>query len=132
MENRLFIRLDGDNIGDGIELAVMNGELEKAQQIHDSVQDSMKRLTKMISDFPTSNLLLIGCDDILFSIEGKQAPITLLDELRTTFQIDTYHSLSIGVGTNLPSALTSLKRAKLSGKDKVIMEDGIISSNQAY
>jgi len=123
MENKLFIRLDADNIGDGIELALLNENPTEAQSIHNKVQIGMQTLINMINSIEGNEILLVGSDDILFSSKESILHLKLIEDLRNEFYRTTMFTLSIGVGLTISSALTNLMRAKLSGKDKIVQED---------
>lgn len=123
MENKLFVRLDADNIGDRIELALINGNPIEAQRIHNEVQVAMQSLVNIIKVIPGTEILLVGADDILFSGQPTVLSRDILENIRTEFYKITMFTLSIGVGPTISSALQNLTRAKLSGKDRIVSEN---------
>jgi hypothetical protein len=120
MNDLIFIRLDGDNIGDKIELSLLENDWDTAQIIHNNVQTSIELLIRFIKGIPQSDLLMIGCDDILFSIKQESFNPVIIDELQNIFRKNSQFTLSIGVGDTVNSAIYNLRKAKLSGKNRVI------------
>lgn len=120
MNDLVFIRLDGDQIGDKIELLLLENDWLKAQEIHDRVQNSMKLLVKFIKKIPSSNLLMVGCDDILFSIKKESFNPLITLCLQEIFLKNTQFTISVGVGKSANSAINNLRKAKLSGRNKVV------------
>ncbi|WP_289058598.1 mCpol domain-containing protein [uncultured Flavobacterium sp.] len=120
MSDQLFIRLDVDNAGDAIELALFMNDYNTAQKTHDNIQDSVKKALKKIADINSSEILMSGCDDILFKIEKANYNPDLLQKLISDFKNETSLTLSIGIGRTLKDALINLKIAKMSGKNKIV------------
>jgi hypothetical protein len=118
MENKIYVRLDADNIGEKIELALLNNDIETARLIHEKVQSAMNLLNEKLENTLESQILMRGCDDILF----VTAKITdsFIGEVRETFFSASGYTISIGIGSNLSEALRNLQIAKLSGKNKVV------------
>ena len=119
MNNLLFVRLDGDNIGDSIELSLRYGTISKAQETHDIVQSSIGKIRDRIERQKGSKILMVGCDDILFSIQHENNNIQFLDELNDLFFKHCKFTLSIGVGLSVNHAMEALRLSKLSRKNKV-------------
>ena len=120
MDNLIYIRLDGDSIGDKIELALLKGDVHAAKQIHESIQKSIKKIKNKIESNQKYNILMNGCDDILFSIDKANYNIHFLKELMTDFYSLSNCTLSIGVGCSVSETMHNLKIAKLSGKNMII------------
>lgn len=116
-----FIRIDADNIGDQIELALMNNDIEKAKEIASSVEQFMRELKAKLMLNPDFKILMAGCDDVLLIFDGDQSEISrLLEEIRIDFFSITTFTISIGIGDDLFQAIFNLKKAKLSGKNRVV------------
>ena len=120
MYNHLYIRLDVDNIGDGIELALLKSDYIKAQELHDIIQENIKSILEKIQSKNSATVLMKGCDDILFSIEKNYYDLNFLENLRSEFKLNSGFSISIGVGCTLAKCMANLKIAKLSGKDRIV------------
>ncbi len=120
MDNLIYIRLDGDSIGDKIELALLKGNFQVAKQIHESIQKSIQEIKTKIEENKKYNILMNGCDDILFSVDKANYSIHFLEELMTDFYSLSNCTLSIGVGCSISETMHNLKIAKLSGKNMII------------
>ena len=116
-----FIRIDADNIGDHIELALLNGDIEEANKTHTLVQDAFASLRQKITSDLDSQVLMIRCDDILFSCSNKEKIVRdKLEEFKCFFVSETSFTISIGYGDSLQEALINLRKAKMSGKNKIV------------
>ena len=115
-----YIRLDADQIGEEIELALLNDDIEKAGSVHLLVQKGMMLLREMIISNPDFSILMSGCDDILATFSGEHLEVFLLEDLKNCFFRATTYTISIGIGDNLQEALLNLRKAKLSGRDKIV------------
>jgi len=120
MNNKLYVRLDVDNAGDSIELALLKSDYKEAQNVHDKIQNSINSILKKIQNINSTKILMKGCDDILFSIEKDIYDLNLLKELKNDFKLESGFTLSIGVSYNITECMLSLRVAKISGKDKIV------------
>lgn len=120
MTEKIYIRLDVDNAGDSIELALLKSDYEKAQNLHDKIQRNVNVLLKYIQKKDSVKVLMMGCDDILFSINRNNYDLKFLEKLKSEFKLKSGFSLSIGVGVSLAECIMNLKIAKLSGKDRIV------------
>lgn len=125
MTNQIYVRLDGDNIGDSIELSLLTDRISDAQRFHNNVQEGIKNVLTSIEINRHCSVLMVGCDDIFFAIKGMNDRIDFLKDLQSSFYIKTGFTLSMGIGLTMKDALLNLKIAKLSGKNKIV--DGTIS-----
>jgi hypothetical protein len=122
MNEKIYIRFDVDNVGENIELNLLNKHYNKAQDIHDCIQLNMRETLKELRNFSSLSLLMIGCDDILFSINKIEFDLDFFDNLKEQFYTKTGFTISIGIGNSMLEALFNLRVAKLSGKNKIITE----------
>ena len=119
MIERKYIRLDGDKIGDKIELSLLNEDFDKAQNIHDKVQNSLQVIRDKIKRNSKMEILMYGSDDILFWADKDFKYREFLNQIKNEFFEDTNCTLSIGVGNTIISSINNLRRAKLSGRNKI-------------
>ncbi len=122
MNEKIYIRFDVDNVGENIELNLLNKHYNKAQDIHDCIQLNMRETLKELRNFSSLSLLMIGCDDILFSINKIEFDLDFFNNLKEQFYTKTGFTISIGIGNSMLEALFNLRVAKLSGKNKIITE----------
>ncbi|MGJ1323679.1 mCpol domain-containing protein [Sphingobacterium faecium] len=121
MEDLIFIRLDGDKIGDKIELFLLNNDWISAQDIHNKIQKGIESLVKYIKSIESSQLLMVGCDDILFTIKRHEFNLIIVQQIQKIFFNETQFTLSIGIGNSSIDAIHNLRKAKLSGRNKIIL-----------
>jgi hypothetical protein len=114
-----FIRLDGDNIGDKIELALMNEDFKAAQSIHNKVQTSLEIIRRKIMENNKMEILMYGSDDILFCVDEDYDYIGFLKQIMKEFSNETNFTISIGIGNSIFDSINNLRKAKLSGKNKI-------------
>lgn len=121
MQNRiLYVRVDADSVGDQIELALLEGDTEKAQIIHNQVQESMKEL-RIFAERNFGEILMQGCDDIFFKMFDAAENFERLEAARIEFLNRSGFTLSVGVGSSSTEALLNLTKAKLLGKNRIVV-----------
>ncbi|WP_420572261.1 mCpol domain-containing protein [Kordia sp.] len=121
MEENIYIRLDADNIGDNIELSLLKNDYITAQKIHNKVQTNINNILNVLKSKNDIEILLIGCDDILFSINTSNYDFNFIKNIAKNFEKNSGFTLSIGIGNTVSSALKNLRIAKLSGKNNIII-----------
>ena len=120
MNKTVYTRLDVDNAGDSIELALLKSNYKKAQKIHDLIQETINYILYKIENIDTNTILMKGCDDILVSTSEEDYNLIFWEEIRNEFKIKSGFSLSIGIGYTVNECMNNLRIAKVSGKDKVV------------
>jgi hypothetical protein len=120
MNNEVFIRLDADNIGDAIELSLLNDNIVMAKHIHRNVQSGINTLIDKISNSGNYTILMQGCDDILFKVDKEDYSESFIMELKSTFFSVSEYTISIGVATSVQEVLINLRKAKLGGKNRIV------------
>ena len=123
MIKKFFLRLDADGVGDAIELALLGGEFEKAQNIHLKIQNELKKTIELINAIPSSEILMYGSDDILFTLDKSLFNIEEIENLKSTFFISTKFTLSIAIGSSTERAMLNLNKPKLRGKNRIELEE---------
>lgn len=120
MSTKIFIRLDVDNAGDSIELALLESDPKKAQHVHDTIQENINLIVDIIQENDARTLLMKGSDDILFSVNKNEFDINFLKKIKNEFKLKSGFSISIGVGSSITQCLLNLQIAKVSGKNKIV------------
>ncbi len=120
MVEEVYVRLDVDNAGDSIELALLRSNPNEAQKIHDRIQENINTILSLIQSNTSITVLMHGCDDVLFTFKSDDYNIQYLEKLKDEFKLKSGFSLSIGVGVSISECMLSLQIAKVSGKDKIV------------
>jgi hypothetical protein len=120
MNKTVYIRLDVDNAGDSIELALLKADYNEAQNIHNLIQKNINFILEKIENRNTTTILMKGCDDILISTNENDYNLTFWKELKSEFKLKSGFTLSIGIGYSITECMLNLRIAKVSGKDKIV------------
>lgn len=119
----LWLRADGDGVGDRLELALLDNEAVQASQLSHLLQEAVEELARTIRSWQGAEVLFAAGDEVLACVPRDSLGDRLLEDLRTSFKVRTGCSLSVGVGSDPRSATLALRRAKLLGKDRVSFEE---------
>jgi len=119
MAEERFVFLDGDGIGDHIELLLLDGKLSEAIALSQSISSAMRALRDLLQSIPGAKVKLYGGDDLIATFQ-EEPHLAQLNQLRHKFLELCGCTISIGVGASIQEALTNLRRAKLSGKDSIV------------
>jgi len=118
---KYYIRMDCDNVGDKIELALFNDDPQSAQEISDSIKDNIKWLIEELAMKLNAKILLIGSDDILCEVTNEFYNLEKLEKIRLEFCEKANITLSIGIGNSILKSLININIAKISGKNKIVL-----------
>jgi len=121
--NAVYVHLDGDGIGDRLELLLIDGDIVGARSFSKSVSDTIAEVCASIEAVDGAQIVLAGGDDIIASIPSKSWDLKKIEEIRMRFVNKTGCTLSCGVGTSIQTALNNLRRAKLSGKNRIVSRE---------
>lgn len=117
---KLYVYVDADKVGDLLELHLLDGNVDAAGQVHINVQNAIQHLRARVLEIPTAEIVFSGCDDVLFTLSSETYDKRIIDEIRELFYQETELSISAGVGHDVPSSLLNLRRAKLSGRNRLV------------
>jgi GTP cyclohydrolase III len=118
-KQEIYFLIDGDQIGDRLQLMLMDNNPLEAQRFSTTVSNALLKIKdRLIS--ARADIIFIAGDEMLGTLPAPEARTSLFDDLRKLFHERTDCTLSIGLGFDARSALESLRRAKLSGRNKVI------------
>lgn len=125
MIEKVYFFLDGDSIGDRLELLLLDENLEGAVKLQEDVRWAMKALQEQADTSNQIEMLMVGCDEILGRAPLNEA-IKFVELARQRFLDETGFSMSAGVGNSLRDALDNLRRAKLLGKNRTYISKPIV------
>lgn len=110
---------DGDNIGNTIEVLLIEGKVAEAISLSENINDAANKIGKILRSRNGIEVMILGGDDLLIKYDSEKYGSELLEEIRTLFQAKTGLSMSCGVGENIPESIQNLRLAKLYGKDQI-------------
>lgn len=119
---KMFIYLDGDDIGSHLELLLLDGRLDEASKFSELVNEAMSELRKSFEQVAGLNIRLFGGDDLIAEFSDTSLSESEVNQLRKNFESKCGVTISAGVGTSVADALANLRRAKLSGKNLLVGE----------
>ncbi len=114
------IYLDGDNIGNHMELLLLDGKLDEAAAFSKRLTRAMLQLRDSLQQIPGAEICLFGGDDIIATFPINAISMRELNQFRAEFEILCGKSISAGVGRSVQEALANLRRAKLSGRNRLV------------
>lgn len=120
-----FAFFDGDDVGAVIEVSLMDDDVSEACLHSESVSAALLKVVRELKSNPQVVVLFSGGDDILATWPNDAMDNQDVEQLRDLFKTTCGRTMSVGVGNSGSEALRNLRRAKLSGKNR------IVSSNEA-
>lgn len=115
-----YLYLDGDDVGNRLELLLLDGNLADAAHVSDLLTSAMQDLRGALEATPNVEVRLCGGDDLIAVFNDGALDEARLAEIRSAFHAACGITVSAGVGTSVEQALSNLRRAKLGGKDRVV------------
>jgi hypothetical protein len=113
---------DGDDVGPGLELLLLDERIDDARAYSRRVLRAMENLAQAVSEYPGADVVVSGGDDLIVCWE-KEPDIGWIELLRQRFQQDCARTLSVGVAKSARGATDALRRAKLQGKNALVMRE---------
>lgn len=117
---RMFIYLDGDDVGSRLELLLLDGKLEEATAFSKRVAEAMAKLRESLEQIPSLRTHLFGGDDLIAEFQASSLSPGEIDRFRKDFESRCGVTISAGAGAGIEEALANLRRAKLSGKNRLV------------
>ncbi len=115
---------DGDNIGDVIDLHLLSGNLEEASRFSFQVKSALEEIAALAKREIKAALVYVAGDDICFIVSSNLKLEDLLVSYSKYFLEKTGKTMSFGIGRTSVEALICLRKAKVSGKGRVITYGG--------
>jgi len=122
MYNELLVCLgDGDDIGDTIEFYLLSGNFEDASKFSEQVKTAITKISELIKDEMGASLIYVAGDDICFIVSSEKNIKYYLTDYSDLFFKITGKTISFGVGRTSVEALICLRKAKVSGKGRLVI-----------
>ncbi len=124
MTKNLYVCIgDGDNIGDVIELHLLSGNLEIAGKFSFQVKCAIEKIVKNAQIEMNATVIYAAGDDICFMFFEQGNYLKHINEYANQFYLLTGNTISFGIGKNSVEALISLRKAKVLGKNRIIVSN---------
>ncbi|AUB42939.1 hypothetical protein COO91_09093 (plasmid) [Nostoc flagelliforme CCNUN1] len=119
-ENLLICIGDGDNIGDVIDFYLLSENLAEASKFSFKVKAAIEKIAEFAQNEMNASLVYVAGDDICFTVQANLNILSNLVCYSNFFLKTTGKTMSFGVGQTSVEAVVSLRKAKVSGKGRVI------------
>jgi CRISPR/Cas system-associated protein Cas10 (large subunit of type III CRISPR-Cas system) len=119
-DNSLICIGDGDNIGDVIDFYLLSQNLEEASKFSFQVKAAIEHIAELAKNEIDASVVYVAGDDICFVVPVNLNIMDSLVSYSEFFLKSTGKTMSFGVGKTSVEALIGLRKAKVSGKGRVI------------
>ena len=113
------LHFDGDDVGNQIELLLLDGKLDEAAIISQKLILAIQQFRQSLEN-AGGRIRLCGGDDVIATSPASSISLQLINKLRADFEATCGLTISGGVGSSVQEALLNLRRAKLSGKNRLV------------
>lgn len=101
-------------------MLLLDEKIADAVKFSQRVNKAIEEVCIKIKSIDGADIILVGGDDIIAVFSEESWDIKIAENLRSIFYKIASCTLSIGIGLSVQEALNNLRRAKLSGKDRII------------
>lgn len=122
----MYAYFDGDNIGDSIELLLLNANVKEATKLSNKLNNAISQLKDELNDKLDIEIILYGGDDLLIKYNDTSDHLNIIQMARKKYFDCCGHYISCGCGDALKVAMENLRKAKLMGRNHFIFNDTII------
>lgn len=124
----VYLLADGDDVGNRIELLLLDNESRAAKQFSDNVTQAVHDSTAFLTAASgAAELVFVGGDAFLVVLPAGPSYSEICANVQSIFHRTSGCTLSIGLGPDAKAATNALRRAKLLGKNRVVsmgLKDG--------
>jgi GTP cyclohydrolase III len=118
--NEVFTHFDGDDIGPGLEILLLDGLLEEASLYSRQISEAMQELGRHVTSVPGTRIIVLGGDDLVATWPTEEIDLSIVMELQKRFEFHASRTISVGIGETSRAALENLHRAKLLGRNRIV------------
>jgi GTP cyclohydrolase III len=119
MPTFVYVYLDGDSIGERLELLLLDNRVDEAAALSKAISSGIDNMRKRLLQIPDASLIFCGGDDLLAKLPENQSLRSEIEAIRIKFLAESGFTISGGIGETAKEAAENLRRAKLSGKNRV-------------
>lgn len=119
-DNRIYIVIDGDDVGSHIEHLILRSKFSELKSFSDNYKKAMQWLaTRLQKDFK-AEIVFEGGDSLLAICSPSNFDVSSLEKICGHYQIKAQRTISVGIGMSIVNAYIGLKLAKTGGKNRLI------------
>lgn len=122
----MYVYFDGDNIGDSIELLLLNGDVKGATKLSAKLNDAIQQLKDELDNKLDIEIILFGGDDLLIKYDDVSNHLNIIQVARENYFDCCGHYISCGGGDTLNIAMQNLRKAKVMGKNHFIFNNTVL------
>lgn len=115
-EDRMFVAMDGDNIGASVERAAMADDLDTIISQSELIFSGQRMIREWANKFE-ADIYIDGGDDIAFTLPTKY--VLHLDDLKSAYNDTTGFTITMGIGNTISQAGHAMLYGKLHGKNQI-------------
>jgi hypothetical protein len=120
----MYAFFDGDNIGDKMEIMLLENRLAEAAEFSEKLESALSLLEEITKSQDGVEVIILGGDDLLFKYADNYKHIhEFLERIRSEFYRITGSTMSCGVGETARESVINLYLAKLYGKNQIKLSD---------
>jgi hypothetical protein len=117
----IYAHFDGDDVGSQLKLHLLDNEIEEAREYSRSIVAALGQVRELLEMSHAVDVIAMGGDDLVVSWQEGSISRGEIEEITATFHRLSGRTMSVGMGRSPREAAENLHRAKLMGKDRVIL-----------
>jgi CRISPR/Cas system-associated protein Cas10 (large subunit of type III CRISPR-Cas system) len=115
----LFLYADGDEVGQHLELLLLDGHLSEAAEFSARATAAIEKVAFAIESRLEGKVIFAGGDEVLAQVSPRNTTSAKLRNIQHAYRAACGRTLSVGIGTTTANAVDALRRAKLQGRNRV-------------
>lgn len=119
-DNQVYFIGDGDDIRKRVEFFLFNEDMAALSRFSKNLSKAIKSIEEFVASQWGGDILMAGGDDVIFSIDKQFYSKSEMESAMSDFHRATGSTISFGVGATIESAYLNLRRAKASGKGRIV------------
>lgn len=117
----MYAFFDGDNIGDIVQILLLENKLEEASKFSNDLKMTFIKIQSFLSEKEDIKIIILGGDDLLIKYDATKYKLNIINDIIEIFQTSILNrtSISCGLGNTVEEAINNLGKAKLFGKNRI-------------
>lgn len=120
IENLLVCVGDGDDIGNVIDFYLLKNDLKSAGKFSCKVKAAIEKIAEDAQRQMKANIIYVAGDDVCFTVSSRSDILEKITIYSNDFFKSTGKTISFGIGRDPVEAAISLRKAKVSGKGRIV------------